>query len=56
MDGLTPREALNLLAELQREIEGMERDDEEHGGGGGDERDFGGWGGCGGVPDFACCE
>ena len=27
---------------------------EEHGGGGGDEWDFGGWGGCGGVPDFAC--
>ncbi len=26
---------------------------EGDGGGGGDERDFGGWGGCGGVPDWA---
>ena len=31
----------------------MRGSNEGDGGGGGDERDFGGWGGCGGVPDFA---
>ena len=50
VDGLTPREALNLLAELQRELKGG--DWRRAWCGGGDEWDFGGWSGCGAVSDL----